>query len=61
VFEEMCGRERVDEVIRREFWVSYHPAHVSRLLGKLRLSLQRPERIADHRHEEAIEHWKVQN
>jgi transposase len=24
---------RVSEVIRREFGVSYHPAHVSRLLG----------------------------
>ena len=33
--------ERVAEVIRREFGVSYHPAHVSRLLKKLRLSLQK--------------------
>ena len=49
---------RVSEVIRREFGVSYHPAHVSRLLGKLRLSLQKPERRADQRDEEAIEHWK---
>jgi len=49
---------RVTEVIRREFGVSYHPAHVSRLLGKLRLSLQKPERRADQRDEEAIEHWK---
>jgi transposase len=52
--------ERVAEVIRREFGVSYHPAHISRLLGKLRLSLQKPERRADQRDEEAIEHWKVQ-
>jgi transposase len=28
--------ERVAEVIRKEFGVSYHPAHVSRLLKKLR-------------------------
>jgi transposase len=41
--------ERVAIVIRREFGVSYHPAHVSRLLKKLRLSLQKPERRADHR------------
>jgi hypothetical protein len=35
-------------VICREFGVSYHPAHVSCLLGKLRLSLQKkPERRAD--------------
>jgi transposase len=50
--------ERVAEVIRREFGVSYHPSHVSRLLGKLWLSLQKPERRADQREEEAIEHWK---
>jgi transposase len=52
--------ERVAEVIRREFGVSYHPAHVSRLLKKLRLSLQKPERRVDQREEEAIEHWKDQ-
>jgi transposase len=52
--------ERVAIVIRREFGVSYHPAHVSRLLKKLRLSLQKPERRADQRDEEAIEHWKEQ-
>src|SRR5215210_9085389 len=52
--------ERVAIVIRREFGVSYHPAHVSRLLKKLRLSLQKPERRADQRDEEAIEHWKDQ-
>jgi transposase len=38
--------ERVAVVIRREFGVSYHPAHVSRLLKKLRLSLQKkPENL----------------
>ncbi len=35
---------RVAEVIRREFGVSYHPAHVSRLLKALRQSLQKPQR-----------------
>jgi transposase len=50
--------ERVAIVIRREFGLSYHPAHVSRLLKKLRLSLQKPKRLADQRDEEAIEHWK---
>ena len=50
--------ERVAIVIRREFGVSYHPAHVSCLLKKLRLSLQKPERRADQRDEDAIERWK---
>ena len=50
--------ERVAIVIRREFGVSYHPAHVSRLLKALRQSLQKPQRRANQRDEEAIEHWK---
>ena len=51
--------ERVAIVIRREFGVSYHPAHVSRLLKALRQSLlQKPKRRANQRDEEAIERWK---
>ena len=50
--------ERVAIVIRREFGVSYHPAHVSRLLKALRQSLQKPQRRANQRDEEAIERWK---
>src|SRR3712207_4525530 len=52
--------ERVAMVIRREFGVSYHPAHVSRLLGASRHSLPKPQRRAEQREEEAIEHWKEQ-
>jgi transposase len=52
--------ERVAIVIRREFGVSYHPAHVSRLLKALRQSLQKPQRRAEQRDEEAIERWKEQ-
>ena len=55
---EVWTCERVALVIRREFGVGYHPAHVSRLLKKLRLSLQKPERRADQRDEEAIDNWK---
>lgn len=49
---------RVARVIREEFGVSYHPAHVSRLLRALGLSLQKPARRANQRNQEAIEHWK---
>lgn len=55
---EVWTCERVAKVIRREFGVSYHPAHVSRLLKALRQSLQKPQRRAEQRDEEAIEHWK---
>src|SRR5215204_1772961 len=49
---------RVAEVIRKEFGVSYNPAHVSRLVRALGLSLQKPMRRANQRDEEAIRRWK---
>ncbi len=49
---------RVAGVIREEFGVTYHPAHVSRLLRALGLSLQKPARRANQRDEEVIERWK---
>jgi transposase len=49
---------RVATMIYGEFGVGYHPAHVSRLLKKLRLTLQKPIRRADQRDEEAIRSWK---
>jgi transposase len=57
---EVWTCERVAIVIRKEFGVSYHPAHVSRLLKALRHSLQKPQRRANQRDEEAIERWKEQ-
>jgi len=51
-----CGRVAI--VIRKEFGVSYHPAHVSRVVRALGLSLQKPQRRAEQRDEEAIEPWK---
>ena len=52
-----CGR--VAEVIRKEFGVIYHPAHVSRLVRSLGLSLQKPMPLANQRdEEEAIRRWK---
>ena len=49
---------RVAAVIRKEFGISYHPAHVSRLVRALGLSLQKPMRRANQRDEEAIKRWK---
>jgi transposase len=55
---ELWTCERVAIVIRKEFGISYHPAHVSRLLKALRQSLQKPQRRAEQRDEEAIDNWK---
>jgi transposase len=49
--------KRVAEVLRRPFGVTYHPAHVSRLLQALRHSVQRPVERAPQRDERAIAAW----
>jgi transposase len=53
-------RERVADLLRREFGVTYHPAHISRLLAGWGFSLQKPQRQAVQRDEEAIREWREQ-
>src|SRR6266542_1192604 len=55
---ERWTRERVAEVVRREFGVSYHPAHISRLLRNWGFSLQKPVRRARQRDEAALQRWR---
>lgn len=50
--------ERVAELIRKEFGVSYHPGHMWKLLVSLGWSCQRPTGRALERNESAIRHWK---
>ncbi len=49
---------RIAEVIRQEFGVRYHPAHVGRILKSCGWSPQKPIRRAAQRDEEAIQRWK---
>lgn len=49
---------RVADLIHRRFGVRYHPAHVSRLLRAVRLSVQKPIQRATQRNEVAIEAWQ---
>ncbi len=49
---------RVAVIIRREYGVRYHPAHVSRLLRAIGWSVQRPIRRASQRKQAAIEEWQ---
>lgn len=49
---------RVADLIRRQFDVRYHPAHVWKLLRGLGWSCQKPERRAVERDEAAIARWK---
>lgn len=49
---------RIAELVRREFGVEYHRDHIGRLLHNLGWSVQKPERRALERDEEAIAHWR---
>lgn len=49
---------RVVEMIRQQFGVSYHRAHASRLLRRIKQSRQKPIQKATQRDETAIQTWK---
>ncbi len=55
---ELWTCARVAEVVRREFSVSYHRAHVSRLLKALEWTPQKPGERAAQRDEAAIAAWR---
>ena len=57
---EVWTCSRVAEVIREEFGIEYHRAHVSRLLKALQWTPQMPLERASQRNEEAIEKWRVE-
>jgi transposase len=48
---------RVAKRIRQRFGVTYHPAHVTRLLRQLGFTPQKPERRARERNEAEIARW----
>lgn len=52
--------KRVAAVIKREFGVTYHPAHVSRLVRQVGLSLQKPVVRVTQRNEDAIRVWQTE-
>lgn len=52
--------QRVAEVIKRVFGISYHADHCSRLLRQMGWSVQKPIERATQRNEEAIKQWKEQ-
>lgn len=51
---EVWTTGRVATMIRREFGVRYHPAHVSRILRGIRWTVQKPIRRARQRNEAAV-------
>jgi transposase len=57
---ELWTCARVAAVIREEFGVQYHKAHVSRLLKVLCWTPQLPLEHASQRDEEAISEWRIE-
>jgi transposase len=55
---EVWTTERVAMLINKQFGVSYHPAHISRLLKAIKYSVQQPIERATQRDEQAIKTWK---
>lgn len=49
---------RVSEVVRAQFGVSYHPAHMGRVLHDLGFSPQKPRRVAREQDADAVERWR---
>jgi transposase len=58
---EIWTLERVAEVIKKLYGVSYHPSHVWRLLREANWSAQKPERRARERDEAKIKQWKEED
>ena len=51
-------RERIAQVLHKQFGVRYHITHIGRLMKQLNWSVQKPERRSTQRDEEAITHWR---
>jgi transposase len=50
--------KRIAVVIKRAFVVSYHPAHVSRLMRRIGWTVQKPIRRASQRDEAKVTAWR---
>jgi transposase len=57
---EVWTQPRVAVLIRDQFGVSYHPAHVGRILKACGWSSQKPVHRATQRNEAAIQQWKTE-
>jgi transposase len=50
--------DRITQIIWQLFKVRYHPSGVWHIMDRMGWSNQRPQRLALHRNDEAIETWK---
>jgi transposase len=57
---EVWTGKRVAVLLREEFGVRYHPAHLSRLVRAVGCRLRKPVRRASQRDEAAIAAWRAE-
>jgi len=48
----------IRDIIRSEFSVNYHPAHVRKILHKMNFSVQKPKRVLARADEEEKDKWR---
>ena len=53
-------RERIAQLIMDKFQVSYHAAHISRLMKKMGFSSQKPRTRSYRKDELQVQHWKTE-
>ena len=51
-------RERIADLIAKEFGVRYHPSHISKLMRKINFTVQKPKRKAYEQVPEEIQKWQ---
>jgi transposase len=55
---DLWTTRRVADLVRKRFKVDYHHDHIGRILHRHNWSVQKPERRASERNEEAVQRWK---
>jgi transposase len=53
-------RERIAALIQQKFNVSYHPAHISRLMKKIGFSLQKPQAKSYRKDPQQVHSWRTE-
>jgi len=55
---DLWTTRRVADLVHKRFGVEYHHDHIGRILHRHNWSVQKPERRASERNDEAVERWK---
>jgi len=51
-------RERMAQLVLRHFGVSYHPAHMSKIMKKIGFTVQKPKTKSYRKDEQSVRKWR---